>query len=105
MRTGDLIGTGTVSGDVRLCFSCNTYQNSLADFHAQAVDEKGNKLELGCLFETTEAGTKSVTLDGGENLKFLKDGDEIILEGWCAGADGKLKLGFGECRGKIIGAS
>ena len=75
------------------------------DFHEQGINEKGNKLELGCLFETTEAGTKSVTLEGGENLKFLKDGDEIVLEGWCTGSDGKLKLGFGDCRGKIMAAS
>jgi len=53
------------------------------------------------LFETTEAGTKSVTLDGGEVLKFLQDGDEVVLEGWCTDADGEVKLGFGECRGKI----
>ena len=57
------------------------------------------------MFETTEAGTKSVTLDGGENLKFLKDGDEIVLEGWCSDANGQMKLGFGECRGKIMPAS
>jgi fumarylacetoacetase len=71
----------------------------------QGVDEKGNKLELGCLFETTEAGTKSVTLDDGEKLKFLQDGDEVVLEGWCTDADGKVKLGFGECRGKITPAA
>jgi fumarylacetoacetase len=53
------------------------------------------------LFETTEAGTKSVTLGGGEKLKFLQDGDEVVLEGWCTDPDGKVKLGFGECRGKI----
>jgi fumarylacetoacetase len=46
-----------------------------------------------------------VTLDGGENLKFLKDGDEIVLEGWCSDASGQMKLGFGECRGKIMPAS
>jgi len=85
MRTGDLIGTGTVSGD--------------------AVDQKGKKLELGCLFETTEAGTKSLTLEDGEVLKFLKDGDEIVLEGWCSDANGNMKLGFGECRGVIMPAS
>jgi len=85
MRTGDLIGTGTVSGD--------------------GVDQKGKKLELGCLFETTEAGSKSVTLEDGEDLKFLKDGDEIILDAWCSDTDGTVKLGFGECRGVILPAS
>lgn len=83
-------------------FACRI---SGTDVHEQGINEKGNKLELGCLFETTEAGTKSVTLEGGENLKFLKDGDEIVLEGWCTGSDGKLKLGFGDCRGKIMAAS
>jgi len=36
---------------------------------------------------------------------FLKDGDEIILQGWCKDkASGKVILGFGECRGKILPA-
>ena len=73
--------------------------------NCQGVDEKGKKLELGCLFETTEAGTKTLTFEDGEVLKFLKDGDEIILEGWCGAADGTMKLGFGECRGVIMPAS
>ena len=86
MRTGDLIGTGTVSGDGR--------------------DAKGEKTELGCLFEVTEAGTKSRELEGGEVLRFLEDGDEVVLEGWCGESNSKegMKIGFGECRGRIVPA-
>jgi fumarylacetoacetase len=33
-------------------------------------------------------------------LKYLLDGDEVVLEAWC----GDKKLGFGECRG-VVGAA
>jgi fumarylacetoacetase len=75
------------------------------------VDTQGRKLELGCLWEATETGTKSVMIVAEEDgkatgepevLQFLLDGDEIVLEGWCGdGKDGGWKLGFGECRGAI----
>ncbi|KAJ4247102.1 hypothetical protein NW762_013240 [Fusarium torreyae] len=45
LETGDLIGTGTISGD--------------------ATDSKGLKLELGCLYEATKAGTKEAEFPNG----------------------------------------
>ena len=84
MRTGDLIGTGTVSGDGK--------------------GERGEKTELGCLFEVTEAGTKSMEMGDREVLRFLEDGDEVVLEGWCGERKGGMKIGFGECRGRIMPA-
>jgi fumarylacetoacetase len=35
---------------------------------------------------------------------FLKDGDEVIMEGWCKDKAGKVILGFGECRGTVLPA-
>ncbi|KAH8594882.1 hypothetical protein B0O99DRAFT_623859 [Bisporella sp. PMI_857] len=84
MKTGDLLGTGTISGD--------------------AVDDQGRKMELGCLYEATQAGSKYVTLTDGTQMKYLDDGDEIILEAWCEDTNGKKILGFGECRGKLLPA-
>lgn len=68
------------------------------------MDADGKKLELGCLYEATEGGTKSVMLQakdgsGQAELKYLLDGDEVVFEAWC----GDMKLGFGECRGRLVG--
>ena len=83
LRTGDLMGTGTVSGD--------------------GVDDKGEKYELGCLFEATQHATKPLKLEGGDELGYLHDGDSIILSAWCEDEAGKKVLGFGECRGQLVG--
>lgn len=46
-----------------------------------------------------------VTLDDGKTLKYLEDGDEIILSGWCGDEDSaSASVGFGECRGIIVPA-
>ncbi len=77
MRPGDLLGTGTISGA-----------------------EKSNR---GCLLEITRRGAEPVELPDGETRKFLEDGDEIILAAF-AERDGAVRIGFGECRGRIIAA-
>ncbi|HLH20505.1 MAG TPA: fumarylacetoacetase [Bryobacteraceae bacterium] len=78
IRPGDLIGSGTVSGP-----------------------EKSNR---GCLLELTWRGTEPVELPSGETRRFLEDGDEVILRGWCE-APGYRRIGLGECRGRILPAS
>jgi len=75
LRPGDLIGSGTVSGP-----------------------EKSNR---GCLLELTWRGTEPIDLPTGESRRFLEDGDEVILRGWCE-APGFRRIGFGECRGRIL---
>ncbi len=77
LRSGDLIGSGTVSG---------------------ATPEA-----LGCLLEITQGGTQAIKLPTGEERRFLEDGDEIILRGWCE-RTGFRRIGFGECRGIILPA-
>ncbi len=75
LRPGDLIGSGTVSGR--------------------------EKSERGCLLELTWRGAETLNL-GGELRKFLEDGDEVILRGYCQ-REGARRIGFGECRGTVIG--
>lgn len=77
MHPGDLMGSGTVSGP-----------------------ERENE---GCLLELTRGGREPVTLPGGETRRFLADGDEVILKGYCE-ADGFARIGFGECRARILPA-
>ncbi|MEM6793936.1 MAG: fumarylacetoacetase [Acidobacteriota bacterium] len=78
MQPGDLLASGTVSGP-----------------------EKENR---GCLLELTWRGAEPVELPGGEQRKFLADGDELILSGWCEG-ENAVRIGFGECRGLVLPAS
>jgi len=73
-NTGDLMGSGTISGE--------------------------NKSEKGCLLEQTDNGKVEITLEGGEKRKFLEDGDILSITGVCGNVDGEL-IGFGECSGRI----
>jgi len=75
---GDLIGSGTVSGP-----------------------EKFNR---GCLLEMTWRGTEPLVLPTGEQRRFLEDGDEITLRGWCD-SPGARRIGLGECRACIVPAA
>jgi len=74
MRPGDLLASGTISGP-----------------------EKGT---YGSLLEITWRGSEPVKLSNGDELKFLRDGDELIIRGYCE-KDG-LRIGFGEVTGKIL---
>lgn len=85
METGDLIGTGTISG--------------------AGVGEDGEKVELGCLYEHERTKTRIMpqAVSGSEYQDgYLEDGDEIVMDGWCEDAQGEVVLGFGECRGRIL---
>ncbi|MHA2502562.1 MAG: fumarylacetoacetase [Candidatus Kariarchaeaceae archaeon] len=72
-RTGDLMGSGTISGQ-----EMNT---------------------RGCLLELTELGRNPISI-GEETRTFLHDGDTVIMRGY-AQKDG-IKIGFGEVRTKIL---
>ena len=77
LQTGDLMATGTVSGR--------------------------EKTERGCLLELTWRGKEPIELPNGETRRFLEDGDEIIMKGFCE-REGFRRIGFGECRGRILPA-
>ncbi len=76
LNPGDLLGTGTVSGK--------------------------EKASRGCLLELTTRGKDRIELPGGETRAFLEDGDEVIFTASCK-REGFTRIGFGECRGVVIG--
>ena len=76
LRPGDLLASGTISGP--------------------------DKESRGCLLELTWRGTEPIQLPNGETRRFLEDGDEVILRGYCE-RQGLPRIGFGECRGVVIG--
>jgi fumarylacetoacetase len=76
LEPGDLLASGTVSGVAA-----------------------GS---LGCLLEMTRRGAEPLVLPDGEDRKFLEDGDEVILRGYCE-REGLPRIGFGECQGTVKG--
>jgi fumarylacetoacetase len=77
LRPGDLLASGTVSGEARE--------------------------SAGCLLERTWRGTEPIELPSGEKRKFLEDGDTVIIRAYCT-RDGAVRIGFGECRGTVLPA-
>jgi fumarylacetoacetase len=74
LQPGDLIGTGTLS-----------------------TDAAGG---LGSLLEISVGGKQPIELLTGEKRSFLEDGDEITLRAWCEG-EGGVRIGFGDCVGRV----
>jgi fumarylacetoacetase len=74
LRTGDLLGSGTISGP--------------------AAEQRGSLLEL------TWNGTEPLVL-GGEERTFLADGDEVVLRGRAPGPGGGL-IRLGDVAGRIL---
>jgi len=77
LRSGDLIGSGTISGPTR--------------------DQFGSMAELSAV------GTIAIPLPTGETRGFLEDGDEVSFRARCV-RDGFVAIGFGDCSGRIIAA-
>jgi fumarylacetoacetase len=77
LRTGDLLGTGTISG--------------------------ATQGSLGSLIELTANGQRPLALPGGEARAFLEDGDELIQRGRCR-RDGFTPIGFGEATAAVLPA-
>ena len=77
LRAGDLLASGTISGP--------------------------SPDSLGCMLELTRRGAEPLRI-GDDTRGFLEDGDEVIIRGECV-SDGHVRIGFGECRGRIQSAS
>jgi fumarylacetoacetase len=75
-----------------------------ADLFASGTVSGPDDSARGCLLEITERGKNPVSLPTGETRSFLEDGDELILRGFCE-RPGAVRIGFGECRGRILPAA
>jgi fumarylacetoacetase len=78
LRPGDLLGSGTISG--------------------QADSSWGSLLEL------TRQGARPLTLPDGDIRRFLEDGDEIMFQAR-AHRGGARSIGFGACRAVVLPAA
>ncbi|MEV6171231.1 fumarylacetoacetase [Streptomyces sp. NPDC051954] len=77
LRTGDLYGSGTVSGPT--------------------------ESERGSLLELTWNGRDALELPDGKRT-FLEDGDVVTLSAWAPAADG-VRMGLGEVVGRVVAGS
>jgi fumarylacetoacetase len=77
LQPGDLLGSGTQSGP--------------------------SPGQGGSLLELTQGGKETIVLPGGEERRFLEDGDRILLRGHCERA-GARRIGFGVCVGEVLPA-
>jgi len=75
VRTGDLLGSGTVSGP--------------------RLDQVGSLLEL------SRGGAKPFAISDGRERTFLEDGDEVVISGWAPGAGG-VRIGLGSVAGRVL---
>ena len=75
MNTGDLLGSGTISGPTK--------------------ESRGSLLELSW------GGKEPIAISGGTR-SFIEDNDTLTLRGRCKGAG--YTIGFGDCVGKVIPA-
>lgn len=76
LRPGDLVATGTISGQ-----------------------EPGSE---GCLLEK-QSSSDAVRLSNGETRRFLEDGDTVTFRAYAA-KEGLPRIGFGECTGTVMAA-
>jgi fumarylacetoacetase len=77
LRTGDLLGSGTISGPERS--------------------------QRGCLLELSWNGAEPFALADGTERTFLEDGDEVVLRGVAGAGEGAVALG--EVRGRVLPAA
>jgi len=76
IQVGDMMASGTISGP--------------------------QPHEYGSMMELTWRGTKPITLKDGSERKFVNDNDTIVIKGHCE--KNGVRIGFGECRAKLLPA-
>ncbi|MEE6503469.1 hypothetical protein FKM82_004831 [Ascaphus truei] len=76
VRPGDLLASGTISGP-----------------------DPGS---FGSMLELSWKGTKPIDLGNGQVRRFLKDGDNVTITGYCQGEG--YRVGFGNCSGTALPA-
>ncbi|MCH2022211.1 MAG: fumarylacetoacetase [Saprospiraceae bacterium] len=74
VNVGDMCASGTISGPT--------------------PDSYGSMLEISW------KGTKPVDMPDGTQRRFINDGDTVIMRGW--GVANGVRIGFGECTGKLL---
>jgi fumarylacetoacetase len=74
----------------------------VGDIYASGTISGPSPGSFGSMLELSWNGQKPLKMPNGSERKFIEDGDTVIIKG-LAEKDG-VRIGFGECRGKILPA-
>lgn len=74
----------------------------VGDIYASGTISGSDPKSFGSMLELTWRGQNPITLNNGEERKFIEDNDTVTMKAW-AEKDG-VRVGFGEVSGKIIPA-
>ena len=78
---------------------CNV---QVGDLYASGTISGPSPGSYGSMLELSWNGQRPLTMPDGSERRFLEDGDTVIMRGY-AEKDG-VRIGFGECKGKILPA-
>lgn len=78
---------------------CNV---EIGDVYASGTISGPEPGSYGSMLEITWQGKNPIHMPDGTERKFIQDNDTVTMRGWCE-RDG-VKIGFGECSGKILPA-
>lgn len=74
----------------------------VGDLYASGTISGPSTGSFGSLLELSWNGQKPLTMADGSTRTFLQDGDTVIMRGYAQKDD--VRIGFGECKGKILPA-
>ncbi|WP_332453097.1 fumarylacetoacetase [Chryseobacterium aquaticum] len=74
----------------------------VGDIYASGTISGSDPKSFGSMLELTWRGQNPITLNNGQERKFIEDNDTVTMKAW-AEKDG-VRVGFGEVSGKIIPA-
>ena len=72
------------------------------DLYASGTISGASPGSFGSMLELSWNGQRPLHLADGVERKFIEDGDTVVMKGYCE-KDG-VRIGFGECKGKILPA-
>lgn len=74
----------------------------VGDMYASGTISGPTPDSYGSMLEISWQGKKPVLMPDGTERKFILDNDTVVMRGWCE-KDG-VRVGFGECSGKVLPA-
>jgi fumarylacetoacetase len=78
---------------------CNV---NVGDMMASGTISGPDKHQFGSMLELTWRGTNPIKMKDGSERKFINDNDSVIIKGYCQ--KNNVRVGFGECKAKLLPA-
>lgn len=75
----------------------------VGDVYASGTISGHEKDSYGSMLELTWQGKNPIAMPDGTERKFIQDNDTVVIKGYCE--KNGIRIGFGECSGKILPAT